>query len=116
MDVRTKYVNEFCENGIIKIIFISSSENISDIMSKNLSADLNAKHSAKLITKRIWELTEVITKIWKQIGEIPTRQMKEHWLCENRLLGYICDYKSIIQRKGVKIRGSYVEIFEQYFV
>ena len=85
-------------------------------MSKNLSADLNAKHSAKLITKRIWELTEVITKIWKQIGEIPTRQMKEHWLCENWLLGYICDYKSIIQRKGVKIRGSYVEIFEQYFV
>ena len=53
VDVRTKYVNEFCENGIIKIIFISSSENISDIMSKNLSADLNAKHSDKLITKRI---------------------------------------------------------------
>ena len=53
VDVRTKYVNEFCENGIIKIIFISSSENISDIMSKNLNADLNAKHSDKLITKRI---------------------------------------------------------------
>ena len=52
VDVRTKYVNEFCENGVIKIIFVSSSENISDIMSKNLSADLNAKHSDKLITKK----------------------------------------------------------------
>ena len=45
-------MNEFCENGVIKIIFVSSSENISDIMSKNLSADLNAKHSDKLITKK----------------------------------------------------------------
>ena len=53
VDVRTKYVNEFCENGIVKIIFITSPENIADIMSKNLSADLNAKHSSKLITKRI---------------------------------------------------------------
>ena len=52
VDVRTKYVNEFCEDGAIKIIFVSSSENISDIMSKNLSADLNAKHSDKLITKK----------------------------------------------------------------
>ena len=53
VDVRTKCVNKFCENGIVKIMFISTSENVLDIMSKNLSVDLNTKHSAKLITKQI---------------------------------------------------------------
>ena len=49
VDVRTKYVNEYCEDGVLKIIFVKSNENISDIMTKNLSSDLHSKHSDELI-------------------------------------------------------------------
>ena len=49
VDIRTKYVNEYVEDGIIKIIFVQSSDNDSDIMTKNVSGDLLDKHAAKLI-------------------------------------------------------------------
>ena len=53
VDVRTKYVNEYVENGTVKIKFVTNNENIADIMTKNLSGILNSKHSEKLIFKKI---------------------------------------------------------------
>ena len=35
IDVRTKFVKEFCEDVIIKIIFVRSEDNDSDILTKN---------------------------------------------------------------------------------
>ena len=52
IDIRTKYVNEYCEDGIIKIIFVKSAENDSDIMTKNLGGDLYTTHSKKLIKEK----------------------------------------------------------------
>ncbi len=49
VDIRTKYVNEYVEDGIIKIIFVQSGNNDSDIMTKNVSGDLLDKHAVKLI-------------------------------------------------------------------
>ena len=49
VDIRTKYVNEYVEDGIIKIIFIQSGDNDSDIMTKNVNGDLLDKHAGKLI-------------------------------------------------------------------
>ena len=49
VDIRTKYVNEYVEDGIIKIIFVQSGNNDSDIMTKNVSDDLLDKHVVKLI-------------------------------------------------------------------
>ena len=49
IDVRTKFVKEFCEDGIIKIIFVRSEDNDSDILTKNLQSELFRKHSRKLI-------------------------------------------------------------------
>ena len=49
IDVRTKFVKEFCEDGIIKIIFVRSEDNDSDILTKNLQSELFGKHSRKLI-------------------------------------------------------------------
>ena len=49
VDIRTKYVNESVEDGIIKIIFVQSGNNDSDIMTKNVSGDLLDKHAVKLI-------------------------------------------------------------------
>lgn len=42
-------MNEYVEDGIIKIVFVKSSDNDSDIMTKNLNGDLHSKHSKKLI-------------------------------------------------------------------
>ena len=52
VDIRTKYVNEYVEDGIIKIIFVQSSDNDSDIMTKNVSGDLLEKHAEKLIVDK----------------------------------------------------------------
>ncbi len=52
VDIRTKYVNEYCENGILKIIFVKSEDNDSDTMTKNLGGDLYSKHSKKLIKNK----------------------------------------------------------------
>lgn len=52
VDIRTKYVNEYVEDGIIKIIFVQSSDNDSDIMTKNVSGDLLEKHVEKLIVDK----------------------------------------------------------------
>jgi hypothetical protein len=52
VDIRTKYVNEYCEDGVLKIIFVKSADNDSDIMTKNLGGDLHLKHSDKLIKAR----------------------------------------------------------------
>ena len=49
IDVRTKFVKELCEDGIIKIIFVRSEDNDSDILTKNLQSELFGKHSRKLI-------------------------------------------------------------------
>ena len=45
IDVRTKSVKEFCEDGIIKIIFVRSEDNDSDILTKTLQSELFGKHS-----------------------------------------------------------------------
>ena len=40
MDIRYKYVNECVEQGIVQIIFVKSADNDSNILTKNLSAEL----------------------------------------------------------------------------
>ena len=44
VDIWYKYVNGYVEDGIVKIIFVKSAENDSDILTKNLSAKLYEKH------------------------------------------------------------------------
>ena len=52
VDVRTKYVREYVEDGVIKIIFVRTENNDSDILTKNLSSELHGKHSRKLIGEK----------------------------------------------------------------
>jgi hypothetical protein len=49
VDIRYKFVNEYVEDGIIKIIFVRSQNNTSDIMTKNLGGDLYTKHAGGLV-------------------------------------------------------------------
>ena len=52
VDIRTQFVNEYVEDGIIKIIFVQSNNNDYDIMTKNVNDDLLNKHAGKLITNK----------------------------------------------------------------
>ena len=39
MDIRNKYVNRYVEDGIVKIVFVKSADNDSNILTKNLRVD-----------------------------------------------------------------------------
>ncbi len=52
VDVRTKYINEYVEDSVLKIIFVRSKYTDSDIMTKNLSGEGYSRHSNKLIKKQ----------------------------------------------------------------
>ena len=47
VDIRYKYVNEYAEDRVVKIIF-KSTDNDSNILNKNLSPELHKKHSRKM--------------------------------------------------------------------
>ena len=51
VDIRYKFVNEYAEDGIIKIIFVRSEDNYSDILTKNLGSELLSKHADTLISR-----------------------------------------------------------------
>ena len=49
VDIRTKYVNEYVEDGMVKIIFVKTEDNLADCLTKNLGSSLHTKHSQKMI-------------------------------------------------------------------
>ena len=51
--VRYKYVNKYVEDGIFEISFVTSADNDSDILTKNLSAELYEKHSKKILGEKL---------------------------------------------------------------
>ena len=53
VDIRYKYVNEYVEHEVVKIVFVKSAENDSNIITKNVSADLHEKHSKKMVAKKL---------------------------------------------------------------
>ena len=52
IDIRSKFVREYVQDGTIKIIFVRSEENDSDIMTKNLGSLLHSKHAKKLVSEK----------------------------------------------------------------
>ena len=52
VNIRYKYVNKYVENGVVKIVFVKCADNDSDILTKNLSANLNRKHSKKVVIEK----------------------------------------------------------------
>ena len=53
MVIRYMYVNEYVEDDIVKIIFVNSTDNDSNIFTKNLSAELHKKHSKKMVGEKL---------------------------------------------------------------
>ena len=52
VDVRTKYVNQYCEDGIVKIISLELANDDTDIFTKLFNQDFHNKHSDKLISTK----------------------------------------------------------------
>ena len=52
MDNRYKFVNEYVEDGVVKIIFLKFAEN-DNILTNNLSAELQEKHSKTMICENL---------------------------------------------------------------
>ena len=52
VDIRCKYVNEYVEDGVVKIVFVNSADNDSGILTKNLSTKLHKKHSKKMAIEK----------------------------------------------------------------
>ena len=53
MDIRYKYVNEYAEDGFVKIIIVKYADNDSIILIKNLSSELHEEHSKKRVGKKL---------------------------------------------------------------
>ena len=51
VDIWYKYVNEYVDGGIVKILFVKSADNDSNILAKNISTYLHEKHSKKIVGK-----------------------------------------------------------------
>ena len=45
-------MNEYVEDGIVEIISVKSADNESDILTKNLSAELHEKHTKTMVIDR----------------------------------------------------------------
>ena len=52
VDVRYRFVQEFVFDGFIKVIFVKTENNDSDIFTKNLGGILHERHSKKMIVEK----------------------------------------------------------------
>ena len=53
VDARYHYVREFIEEGFIKIIFVKTDENKSDIFTKNVNQQIYEKHVEDYIMSKL---------------------------------------------------------------
>ena len=51
--------NEYIKDGVIKSIFVKSFKNDSNILTKNLSAELHQKHSKKLVGEKLKDVSSI---------------------------------------------------------
>ena len=52
VDIRYKYVNEYVEDRVVQIVFVKSADNDSNILTKNLSAEIHEKHYKKMVVEK----------------------------------------------------------------
>ena len=52
VDIRYKYVNEYVEDGVVKIVFVKSGDDDSNILTKNFSAEVHEKIFKKMVIEK----------------------------------------------------------------
>ena len=53
VDIRYHFVREYIEDGIVKVKFVRSEDNDSDVFTKNLSSELLDKHAEKFMEVKL---------------------------------------------------------------
>ena len=53
VDIWYKYVNEYVEDGTVKIIFVKSTGDDGNILTINLNANLHEKHARKMVIEKL---------------------------------------------------------------
>ena len=67
VDCQTKFVREFVHEGILKIIFVKSEDNLADGSTKNISNEAYWKHT-KAYMSELKELDEDLDADWIREG------------------------------------------------
>ena len=52
IDTRAKFVTQFIADGFLKVIFVKTNDNTSDIFTKNVSSEIHEKHMYDYIWKK----------------------------------------------------------------
>ena len=52
IDIRTKFLTQYIEEGFIKITFVKSDRNLSDGFTKNVSGDIYDTHNKEMIADK----------------------------------------------------------------
>ena len=61
VDMQYKYINEYVEDGIIKVSYVTSENNDADVFTKNTNEATFLKHSSKFMSERKCD-TKIIGK------------------------------------------------------
>ncbi len=62
VDMRLKFINQYIEDGIIKIVFVKGGDNKSDPLTKNVNKETNNKHSEDYIAEKEWLIPKYLAK------------------------------------------------------
>jgi hypothetical protein len=76
-DLRQKFTSDLQEKGLIKIDFVKSEENTSDIMTKNVTVDLFEKHVQGLVIDK-GELDDDMSSSRKGVGRVLSDLPQSH--------------------------------------
>jgi hypothetical protein len=52
IDTRLRFVNQYVDDGFIKIKFVGTNENDADLFTKNLGKDAHERHGGKLVEEK----------------------------------------------------------------
>ena len=53
IDTRLRFVNQYVDDGFIKIKFVGTDDNDADIFTKNLGKEVHNRHSVKMVTEKV---------------------------------------------------------------
>lgn len=88
VDIRAHYVKEFIEDGVVKIKFVRSGDNTSDMMTKNLNSELHGKHSSNVMVddKEMKEVIQEGDKTGRMLEDsvLPPHESSNEVLGENK--------------------------------
>ena len=52
IDVKTKCINEYVEDGVLKIFYVKSEGNDAETFTRNLGSELHGMHTGKIVGER----------------------------------------------------------------